>query len=405
MQIQIRDRIHSVGVVDWSVRDFHGYNTERGATYNAYLIQDQKNALIDTVKAPFAQDFLNNVAKVLDLQKIDYVIINHAEPDHTSALPAVMQALPQATLLCSKKCVPVLSAYYDTSNWKIQAVGTGDTLNLGKHTLSFVEIPLVHWPDSMVTYLADEKILFSSDAFGQHYSSSSRFDDENPMGEIMDEARIYYANIVNPYGKRVQQVLEILGGLSIEMICPSHGVIWRSYVGEIIKAYHNWAWNRSKAKVVIVFETMWNSTGAMAEAILEGAAQPGVEVKLFNIRHSNNTHLVTEFLDCACVAFGSSTLNQGMLPSMASLLCYTQGLNFQNRAGVAFGSFGWGKGGPEALAEKITDLKWELLSAPLKAKYRPTVEDLQDCYLMGKKLAEKALALSAASNYQKLAND
>lgn len=405
MQIQIKDGIHSVGVVDWHVRDFHGYNTARGATYNAYLIQDQKNALIDTVKAPFAQDLLGNIAGVVDLQTIDYVIINHAEPDHTSALPAVMQALPQATLLCNKKCAPVLAAYYDTSNWKIEIVGTGDTVNLGKHTLSFVEIPLVHWPDSMVTYLADEKILFSSDAFGQHYSSSARFDDENPLAEIMDEARIYYANIVNPYCKRVQQVLESLNELPIEMICPSHGVIWRSYVEEIIKAYHNWAWNRSKAKVVIVFETMWNSTAAMAEAILEGASQPGVEVKLFDVRRSNNTQLVTEFLDCACVALGSSTLNQGMLPAMASLVCYTQGLNFQNRAGLAFGSFGWGKGGPEALTEKISELKWEVLGVPLRAKYRPAVEDLRKCYLMGKKLAERALELAASSNYQELAND
>lgn len=406
MPISIRPGIDWVGYTDWHVRDFHGYVTERGATYNAYLLRDTKTALIDTVKGPFAGDLLARVGQLYDPASVDYVICNHAEPDHSSALPQIMAAMPKATLVCSAKCVPILQAYYDTAGWNIRTVGSGDTLALGKWTLSFLEVPMVHWPDSMMTYLADEKILFSNDAFGQHYASSLKFDDQVPLAEVMDEARVYYANIVNPYNRRVQAVLQAAGTLAIDTICPSHGVIWRRHVGEILKGYQNWAWNRSQAKVVIAYDTMWNSTGLMAEALAEGAGNAGIDVRLINVRGSSNTRIVTELIDAAAIALGSSTLNQKMLPAMAGIVNYIQGLNFLNRAACAFGSCGWGRGGAEELVAKIKEMNWELLDElPLKAKYRPTAADLQACRTMGERLAARAIQMAAESGYQKLVID
>jgi len=394
MNTTLRDDIDWVGYVDWTVRDFHGYETPRGATYNAYLVRDGKTALIDTVKAPFARQLLDNVVRLTDPSKVDYVVVNHAEPDHASALPAVFEALPNATLVCDKKCVAALSHHFDIAGWKIQVVATGDTLPLGKRTLQFIETPMVHWPESMFTYVPEEKLLFSMDAFGQHYATSGRFDDEVPLSTVMEEARSYYATIVMPYGKQVAQVLEQAATLEIDMIAPAHGVIWRSRLGEILEAYKSWCVCRPKPKVVVFYDTMWDSTGQMARAIHEGASVAGVEAVLIHIRRSNLTRIATEMLDAATVAFGSPNLNRGMMPMAGAVLTYLHGLRPVGKAGFAFGSYGWGKGGPEAVDERLKAMEWEILRQPLKAQYRPTPEVLDECRQAGKMLADKAKSMA-----------
>ena len=406
MNTLLRPDIAWVGCADWNVRDFHGYDTNRGTTYNAYLIRDAQTALVDTVKAEFAEQLLKNLASALgrDLAAaadgsgpaIDYVICNHAEPDHSGALPEVMRALPRAKLVCDAKCRTALSQHFDISAWTFHIVGNGDTLSLGNRTLQFIETPMVHWPESMVTYVREEKLLFSMDAFGQHYASSPRFDDEAPLDTVMDEAKTYYANIVMPYGKPVMASLAKLGPLAIDMIAPSHGVIWRTAVSKIVAAYRDWAVCRPKAKVLVLYDTMWQSTAQMAEAILEGASQPGVDAQMISLRRSSLTRIAAEVLDAAAVAMGSPTLNRSPMPAAAAALSYLHGLRPVGKAAVAFGSYGWGGGGPDALDEGLRAMGWEMLSPPIKAKYRPTPTVLDQCRATGKQLAEQAIRRAAA---------
>ncbi len=395
MDTKLRNNIDWVGCIDWNNRDFHGYDTPRGMTYNAYLIRDEKIALIDAVKAPFADEYLKNVAGFVDLADVDFLVVNHAEPDHSSGLPIVVKSLPNATVVCDEKCEKALGMHYDTSGWKFHIVKTGDEISLGKRTLSFIETAMVHWPESMFTYVPEEKLLFSMDAFGQHYATSQRFDDEVPLCTIMEEAKVYYANIVMPYGKRVAAVLEQASQLDIEMIAPSHGLIWRSHIPEIIKAYDNWANYRPRPKVLVIYDSMWGSTGKMARAIVEGASVEGVEAELLNIRETGLTRIATEVLDASTIAFGSPTLHQAMMPMAGATLTYLSGLRPQGKAGFAFGSYGWSRGGPEAVDEWLRNLKWEILREPLKSRFRPTPEILDECRSAGKMLAEKAKEMAA----------
>jgi flavorubredoxin len=395
MNTALCENIDWVGSVDWTIRDFHGYDTQRGTTYNAYLVRDEKTALIDTVKAPFAEELLRNVALLTDPAHVDYVVCNHAELDHAGALPEVIRAMPRATLLCDKKCAAALGEHFDTSSWRIRIVASGETISLGRRTLQFIETPMVHWPESMFTYVPEERLLFSMDAFGQHYAGSERFEDELDISAVMQEAKTYYANIVMPYGHAVLSCLERLAGVPVEMIAPSHGLIWRSHVAEIVEAYRLWAQNRPQPKVLVIYDTMWESTAAMAAAILEGASQPGVTAAPIHIRRSSLTHVAGEVLDAAAVAFGSATLNRGMMPMAAATLCYLQGLRPQNKAAVAFGSYGWGRGGPEAVDQALRTLEWEILREPLLARYRPTAEILDQCRQTGRLLADRARMLSA----------
>jgi flavorubredoxin len=395
MNTTLRENIDWVGYVDWTVRDFHSYDTERGATYNAYLIRDEKIALIDAVKAPYAGNLLHNISQLCDPAKIDYVVCNHAEPDHSGALPEALKAMPNATLVCDKKCAEALAEHYDMSNCKTRIVATGDSLSLGRRTLKFVETPMVHWPESMFTYVPEEKLLFSMDAFGQHFASSERFDDETSLCTVMEEAKAYYANIVMPYGKSVKACLERTAELEIEMIAPSHGVIWRAHPAKILAAYQNWMEYRPKPKVLVIFDTMWESTAAMADAILEGATAEGVHTKLISIRRSNLTRIATEVLDAATIAFGSATLNHGMMPMAAATLSYLEGLRPRGKSAFAFGSYGWGRGGPEGVDKQLKTIGWEILREPILSKYRPTPEILDQCRAAGRMLAEKALELAA----------
>jgi flavorubredoxin len=397
MDTTLRENIHWVGAVDWNVRDFHSYDTERGTTYNAYLVRDEKTALIDTVKEPFAAELLERVAALADLGQLDYVVCNHAELDHAGALPEVLRAMPQATLVCDKKCAAALADHFDTSAWKMQIVANGEELRLGRRTLRFVETPMVHWPESMATYVSEERLLFSMDAFGQHYAAAERFDDEVDPAVLRDQAKTYYANIVMPYGKAVQTALERLGELPIEMIAPSHGAIWRRGPAEIVAAYRRWAAHESGPKVLVIYDTMWESTAAMAEAILEGASLPGVTASLVHVRRTSLTRIAAEVLDAAAVAFGSATLNRTMMPMAAAALCYLEGLRPEGKAAVAFGSYGWGRGGPESIDAALRRLEWEILREPLRARYRPTPQVLAECREAGRRLGQHAIG-RAVSN-------
>jgi flavorubredoxin len=397
MSTTLRENIDWVGYVDWDVRDFHGYSTDRGATYNAYLIRDEQTALIDAVKAPFADELLKHIAALTDPSKINLVVSNHAEPDHAGGLTRVMKELSGATLVCDQKCAAALAQHHDTSRWKMRIVATGDAISLGRRTLHFIETPMVHWPESMFTYVPEERLLFSMDAFGQHYATSQHFDDEVSLPTVMEEAKTYYANIIMPFARQVIGVLKKTAELEIDMIAPAHGLIWRSHAREILEAYERWAEFQVRPKVLVIYDTMWDSTGQMARAIHEGASLPGVEAQLIHVRHSNLTRIATEVLDAAAIAIGSSTLNQGLMPMAAAVLTYLKGLRPLGKVGLAFGSYGWGKGGPEGVDECLRAMKWEVLRGPLKAQYRPTQQVLDECRQAGRLLATNAKEMAGGS--------
>jgi flavorubredoxin len=391
MNTKLKDGIDWVGYIDWTVRDFHGYKTESGSTYNAYLVQDEKTAVIDAVKAPYVGRYLERIKALTSLDRIDYIVCNHAEPDHSGGLPGIMAACPQAELVCNAKCKIALEKHYDTEGWKWHVVADGDSISLGKRSLSFVDTPMVHWPESMFTYVPEEKLLFSMDAFGQHYASAFRFDDEEPLDVILQEAKAYYANIVMLYGRPISQTLERAADLEIEMIAPSHGVIWRSHIKEVFEAYQKWVVCKPSPKVVVLYATMWKATEQMAQAILEGAQECEVEAQLFNVDSTHMTRIVTEVLDCATVAIGSPTLNNGIMPSMAAVLCYMKGLRPTNKKGFAFGSYGWSKrGGPNEVAENMDVMKIEALQEPIRSQYAPTPEILEQCREAGRAMGKIA---------------
>ncbi len=394
MNIPLSDNIDWIGCVDWTVRDFHGYDTPRGSTYNAYLLRDEKTALVDTVRAPFAQQLLANLASLTDFGQVDFVVCNHAEPDHAGALPQVMARMPQATLVCDKKCAATLAGHADTSSWKLRLVGNGERISLGRRSLQFLETPMLHWPESMFTYVPEEALLFSMDAFGQHYATAERFDDQTDFATLMEEAKTYYANIIMPYGKAVLAALEKIAALPVRTIATSHGVLWRKHIEKITAAYGDWAAHHCRPKVLVIYDSMWGSTAAMAEAILDGANQPGVAAGLIPIRQSNLTRIATEVLDAAAVAFGSATLNRSLMPMAAAALSYLQGLRPPNKVAAAFGAYGWGRGGPEAVDEALRAMDWEILREPIRAHYRPTPEVLDQCRQLGRLLAERAMAMA-----------
>lgn len=391
MNTKLSEAVRWVGYVDWSVRDFHGYRTERGSTYNAYLVTAGRSALIDTVKAPYAADLLANIAACLPLDKLDYIVCNHAEPDHAGGLAQVVAACPQATVICNRKCAEALGLHFDTSSWRMQLVADGETLDLGGRTLRFFDTPMVHWPESMATYLVEDQILFSMDAFGQHYAGSWRFDDEAPLEALMTEAKTYYANIVMPYGRPVAAALAKLGALPLKMIAPSHGVIWRTHIGRILAAYQAWMVCHAARKVIILYASMWNSTRTMAQAMAAGALEANVDVCLIDVDTVHDTAVVTEALDCACLAIGSPTLNQGIMPRLASTLTYLRGLHPIGKSGLAFGSYGWAPRGIDELATYLKAMQITPVGEPITCRFRPDAAMLARCRDAGRLLARTAI--------------
>lgn len=392
---KIADNVYWVGVVDWTVRDFHGYETSRGSTYNSYVVQAGKTAVIDTVKAAFALEWLARTAAVVDMDKVDYLVCHHAEPDHSGSLPAAVRACPQAEVVCTEKCRVALGRHYDTSGWKFKIVAGGEVLDLGGMTLRFVETPMAHWPESTASYLAERWILFSMDAFGQHYATSERWADQRPWAEVDIEMKTYYANILMPYGRPVLNAIEALKGLTIDVIAPSHGVLFRGpLVGVAVNAYRDFASGKLAPKVLVVYDTMWQSTERMARAILGGATIEGVQTRLIHVRSTHATELVTEMLDTAAIAVGSPTLNMGPMPEVAAALTYLSGLKPPRKCGFAFGSYGWGKGGAETVEEYLNRMQTRILRPPLRCQFAPTFDVLDECRRAGEELAQEALKIS-----------
>ena len=390
MQTQLTKEISWVGYVDWNVRDFHGYKTNRGSTYNAYLINAQKKTLIDTVKAKYVSDFLANVRSHLPLEQIDYIVCNHAEPDHAGGLPETVKACPNAAIVCNAKCQDALSRHHDTTGWKWHIVKDSETLSLGDKTLQFFDTPMVHWPESMVTYLQEDAVLFSMDAFGQHYASSSRFDDDADMGEVLQEAKTYYANIVLPYGRPVAAALGRLGALKLAIVAPSHGVIWRSNFAQILACYQDWMVCKPAKKVIVLFTSMWESTRRMADAISAGAAESDIDVKIIDLAATSDTAVVTEIMDCAAFAVGSPTLNSGIMPRMAATLTYLRGLKPKGKSSLAFGSYGWAPKNIEELNRYLTEMEATPVCAPVSCRFAPDAETLDKCRAAGRALAAVA---------------
>ncbi len=391
MNITLKENIEWVGYIDWTVRDFHGYKTESGSTYNSYLIRDEKNVVIDGVKAPFVGKHLEHIEALAPLDSIDYVVCNHAEPDHSGGLPGLMKACPNATMVCNVKCKAALEKHYDTSEWKWHLVEDGDALSIGKRTLKFINTPMVHWPESMFTYVPEDKLLFSMDAFGQHHASAFRFDDEEPLDVILHEAKAYYGNIVMLYGRPIAQTLERAADLEIEMIAPSHGVIWRSHLKEVFEAYQKYVVCKPRPKIIVLYASMWKATEKMAEAILEGAQECNVEARFYNVDTTHPTYIATEVLDCAAIAVGSPTLNNSLMPKMAGVLTYLSGLRPTNKKGFAFGSYGWSKrGGASAVEDFMKEMKIDLMCEPIRAQYVPTEDVLEQCREAGRMMGKYA---------------
>jgi anaerobic nitric oxide reductase flavorubredoxin len=392
-KVSLSEGINWVGVVDWNIRDFHGYVTRRGTSYNAYLILDEKTVLVDTVKHTFSTELLRNICEIVDPAKIDYIIVNHVEMDHSSSLPEVVKYAKNATIIASQRGKDAIIEHYG-ADFSIQVVKTGDTLKLGKHTLSFVEAPMLHWPDSMFTYIIEDKILMSNDAFGQHLASVQRFDDEVDGHVLMEEAATYYANILMPLAplitRKIQEVVKM--GIPIEMIAPSHGIIWRSNPSKIIKAYLDWSANDSKNKAVVVFDTMWGSTDKMARAIADGAASQDVDVKVLKLRAANRTEAMTEILDAKAVVVGSPTLNNGMFPTIGSFLTYATGLKPKGKLWGFFGSYGWGGGAVKDMTELAQKAGFQVNETNVEVKYIPESEDLKKCFEFGQQIAIKIKA-------------
>jgi flavorubredoxin len=372
--VEVKEGIYWVGGIDWNLRNFHGYLTQRGSTYNAYLIVDEKITLIDTVKSYLTGEMLERIRSIVDPSKIDYIICNHVEMDHSGGLPELMKIAPNASIFCSPKGEIGLREHYK-ENWNYKPMESGTVLNLGKKSLHFILTPMVHWPDNMVVYLPEDKILFSNDAFGQHLASSERFDDEYPLDITMLEARKYYANIVLPYSKQVQKVLVGINDMEIDIIANSHGIIWRKHVKEIISGYTSWASNETRKRALIIYDTMWHSTEAMALTIQDAFEQKGYVTALLSLQHHHISDIMTEVIDAEYICIGSPTLNGRMLPSVAAFLTYLSGLAPKNRKSIVFGSYGWGPKQIEDIAHIMTSSGFEVMATE-KVKYVPSPEDL-----------------------------
>jgi flavorubredoxin len=387
--VEIAKNIFWVGAVDWNIRDFHGYSTPRGTTYNAYLIMDEKVTLIDTVKKEFADELLHKVAQVIDPKKIDYVISNHTEMDHSGGLPRVMHKVGAGKpLYCSQMGHKNLLAHFHEP-WNFQPVENGSELKIGKRTLSFLETRMLHWPDSMFTYVKEDQLLFSSDAFGQHYAGPERFDDQ--IGEaIWPHALKYFANILLLYSPLILKLVEKVTqmGLALKIICPDHGIIWREDPAKIVKAYVKWSEQVPAKKAVVVYDTMWHSTQKMAEAIVEGLKEAGVDARPMHLRACHRSDIVTELWDARAILVGSPTLNNGIYPTVGDFLTYLKGLKPKNKIAAAFGSYGWSGEAVKIINQELQDMKFELADPGLKIQYVPDGKALEACYAWGRKIGE-----------------
>jgi flavorubredoxin len=387
--LEIARDVYSVGIKDWNIRDFHGYSTYQGTTYNAFLIMDEKITLIDAVKKPFADELLHNISQIVDPKRIDYVISNHTELDHSGGLERVMHRVgEEKPLYCSKMGHRALSNHFP-QKWNYQPVEDGGELSLGKKTLKFLETRMVHWPDSMFTYVIEDKILFSSDGFGQHYAGHETYDDQVGEG-IMQHAKKYFANILLLYAplitKLVDKVLDM--GLAIDMICPDHGVFWRQDPMKIINAYAEWSQQKPTRKALVIYDTMWQSTEKMAEAIVKALVREGVDAEPYHLRAWHRSDILTEVLDAGAVIIGSPTLNNSLFPTISDFMTYMKGLKPKNKIGAAFGSYGWSGEAVKLINQELEEMNFEIIDPGLRTLYVPEEKDIEACYELGRKIAK-----------------
>ncbi|MCD1296355.1 MBL fold metallo-hydrolase [Methanocella sp. CWC-04] len=388
MNHEVKNGIYWVGAIDWDLRDFHGYSTPKGTTYNAYLIVDEKIALVDTVRQGFFDEMLMRVSGIVEPEKVDYLIIDHLEKDHSGSIEDAMKVFKNAKIISSERGKKGLDEWYD-NKWPIIVVKTGSTLSLGKKTLKFLETPMLHWPDNMMTYAEEDRVLISSDAFGQHIASSQRF--ENDMHyDIREDARTYYANILMPFAPLILKLLDKVKDVNIqpEIIAPAHGLIWRS-PEKILEAYKRWSMFESGPKIVIAYDTMWGTSSRMARLIAIGAIDEGVEVRMYDIRKSHISEIVSDLQDARAFALGSPTLNNGMFTSVGALLTYLKGLKPKNKIGVGFGGYGWAGGAVKEITEALKSMGLDTIEPGFQVKYVMKKDDEKECIDLGRRIAKR----------------
>jgi len=392
MKLHIKNNVSWIGKIDWELRKFHGdeYSTHRGSTYNSYLIEEEKMAVIDTVWAPFAKEYVARLEQQIDLKKIDYIIANHAEIDHSGALPELMSRIPDTPIYCTANGVKSLKGHYHR-DWNFHPVKTGDKLSLGSKELIFVEASMLHWPDTMFSYVTGDNILFSNDAFGQHYASEYMFNDLVDQAELMAECIKYYANILTPFSEFVsKKIREVLAfNLPVDIICTSHGVIWRDNPVRIVEQYLKWADSYQENQITIVYDTMWNGTRVMAEGIAEGLRQADsrVNLKLFNLAKSDRNDVMTEIFKSRAIVVGSPTINRGVLTSIAGLLEEMKGLKFKNKKAATFGCYGWSGESVKVIKAQLEAAGFQVIDDGLRCLWNPDPQGIESCVDYGKKLA------------------
>jgi len=389
----ITNNVNWVGINDWELRQFHGqeYSTHKGSTYNSYLIQEEKNVLIDTVFVPFAKKYVANLAKVIDLKKIDYVIVNHAEPDHSGALPELMSLIPDTPIYCTENAVKSIKGHYH-QDWNFVTVKAGDRLSIGNgKELIFVPAPMLHWPDSMFTYLTGDNILFSNDAFGQHYCSDLLFNDLVDQSELHEEAIKYYANILTPFSKfvtkKIDEVVKL--NLPIDYICTSHGVVWRNDPLQIVKKYAEWADNYQENQVTLIYDTMYNGTRTIAENIAKGISQvdPTINIKLYNAAKNDKNDLITEVFKSKAILVGSPTVNNGIMHATAGLLEMIKGLKFVGKKAAAFSCYGWNDKSSKEIDSQLREAGFDIILDPITNNWEPDGNKIEESIQYGKKFA------------------
>jgi anaerobic nitric oxide reductase flavorubredoxin len=394
MNIPVKNNVFWVGKIDWDLRKFHGneLSTHRGSTYNSYIIKEEKIALIDTVWGPFAKEFVTNLSTEVDVKKIDYIIANHGETDHSGALPELMKHIPDTPIYCTANGAKSLKGHYH-EDWDFKVVKTGERLSLGKKELIFIEAPMLHWPDSMFCYLTIDNILFSNDAFGEHLASEFMFNDRVDQSELMYEALKYYANILAPFSilveKKIKEVLALK--LPVDVICTSHGVIWRDNPKHIIDTYLKWASNYKENQITILYDTMWSGTRVMAEHIAKGIvhADKNVTVKLINIGHSDKNDAITEIFKSKAILVGSPTINKGILTAVASLLEELKGLHFREKKAAAFGCYGWSGESVQSINDHLKTAGFTIVDEGFKVLWNPDEGSKKSCFEYGINFAKK----------------
>ena len=393
MAKQITDKVSWVGKVDWELTRFHGdeYSTHRGSSYNSYLIRDEKVALIDTVWLPYDREFVSRLKQEINLNDIDYIIMNHNEIDHSGAMPELMREIPDTPIYCTKKGEAIIRGHYH-QDWNFVNVKTGDTLSLGKSTLTFVEMTMLHWPDSMLTYMDGDNILFSNDAFGQHFASESLYNNTVNQADLMYEAEKYYANILNLYSplvkKKIDQILAM--NLPIDMICPSHGIIWKENPMQIVEKYIQWSNAYQENQITIAYDTMWQSTRKMAEAIAEGirSVDNDVTLKIVNVAHDDKNDVLTEMFHSKAVLIGSPTINYGISFAISGLLEMMKGLKMRNKKAAAFGSYGWSGDAVKIINNLLKEGGFELVDDGLAKLWVPDEQTIEECREYGRNFAK-----------------